>query len=133
MMLVADFSSPDDDDDDMIITLLLLAACDLAKNKTASFHESLTVDEIRRRSGKIRHHALQHPFSSPLWTLFDSKHDESHCVGSIVLPLSSYNTSYSSHILIPFLLVEKNGIHYQEFNNKIRSTQIAVFHHLSGT
>mgnify|MGYP006161110937 CR=1 FL=1 len=58
----ADLSSPDDDDDDdddddededIIITLLLLAACDLAINKAASFHESLTVDEVRRISGKI--------------------------------------------------------------------------------
>ena len=66
-----------DDDHNMIITLLLLAACDLAINKTASFHESLTVDEIRRRSGKIRHHALEHPpLSSPFWTLFNSKHDD---------------------------------------------------------
>jgi hypothetical protein len=45
-------------------------------NRTPSFRESLTVDEVRRRSGKIRHHALQHPLSSPFWTLFNSKHDD---------------------------------------------------------
>ena len=74
----ADLSSPDDYGDDLIITLAttLLAACDLAINKTASFHEILTVDEIRRRSGKIRHHALQHLLSSPFWDLFNSKHDD---------------------------------------------------------
>ena len=42
-------SHDDDDHDDMIITLLLLAACDLAIDKTPSFSESLTVDEVRRR------------------------------------------------------------------------------------
>ena len=76
----ADLSSPDDDDDDededIIITLLLLAACDLSISKKALFHESLTVDDIRRRSGKIRHHALQHQLASPFWTLFNSKHDD---------------------------------------------------------
>ena len=40
------------------------------------FRESLTVDEVRRRSGKIRRHALQHPLLSPFWTLFNSKHDD---------------------------------------------------------
>ena len=67
-------SSPDDDDDDIMITLLLLAMCYPPVNRTPSFRESLTVDEVRRRSGKIRHHALQHPLSSPFWTLFNSKH-----------------------------------------------------------
>ena len=74
LTMLADLSSPDDDD--MIITLLLLAACDLAINKAALFHESLTVDEIRRRSGKIRRHALQHPLSSPFWTFLNSNHDD---------------------------------------------------------
>ena len=69
-------SSPDDDDDDIMITLLLLAMCYPPVNRTPSFRESLTVDEVRRRSGKIRRHALQHPLSSPFWTLFNSKHDD---------------------------------------------------------
>ena len=57
-------SSHDDKHDDIIITsLLLLAACDLA-NKTPYFNDSLTVDEVRRRSGKIRRKALQHQFSN---------------------------------------------------------------------
>ena len=51
-------SSPDDDDDDddddIMITLLLLAMCyPPVLNKTPSFRESLTVDEVRKRSGKI--------------------------------------------------------------------------------
>mgnify|MGYP000126378150 FL=1 len=66
----------DDDDDDIMITLLLLAMCYPPVNRTPSFRESLTVDEVRRRSGKIRRHALQHPLSSPFWTLFNSKHDD---------------------------------------------------------
>ena len=70
-------SSPDDDDDDIMITLLLLAMCYPPVNsRPPSFRESLTVDEVRRRSGKIRRHALQHPLSSPFWTLFNSKHDD---------------------------------------------------------
>ena len=70
------FISSPDDDDDIMITLLLLAMCYPPVNKTPSFRESLTVDEVRRRSGKIRCHALQHPLSSPFWTLFNSKHDD---------------------------------------------------------
>ena len=44
-------SSPDDDDDDIMITLLLLPMCYPPVNRTPSFRESLTVDEVRRRSG----------------------------------------------------------------------------------
>jgi hypothetical protein len=65
------------DDDDIIITLLLLAACNLSVNKTPSLSESLTVDDVRRRSGKIRRNTLQHPLlASPFWTLFNIKHED---------------------------------------------------------
>ena len=123
------------DDDDMIITLLLLAACDLEINKAASFHESLTVDEINRRSGKIQRHALQHPLSSPFCTLFNSKHADAlitlcgfdHASLELLHQLfKPYFDSFTN-------TCRKKGIHCQEFNNKIRSTHIAVFHQLSRT
>ena len=76
-MMSAFRSSCEDEHDDMIITLLLLATYDLAINKTPLFHENLTVAEVRRRrSSKIWHRALQHPLSSPFWTLSNSKHDD---------------------------------------------------------
>ena len=46
-------------DDDIMITLLLLAMCYPPVNKTPLFRESWTVDEVRRRSGKIRRHTLK--------------------------------------------------------------------------
>jgi hypothetical protein len=100
-------SSPDDDDDDIMITLLLLAMCYPPVNRTPSFRESLTVDEVRRRSGKIRHHALQHPLSSPFWTLFNSMMMLwLPCVGLTMLLSSSY-TSCSNLVFIPLLPVGK--------------------------
>ena len=75
-LTISTFISSPDDDDDIMITLLLLAMCYPPLNRTQSFGESLTVDEVRRRSGKIRRHALQHPLSRPFWTLFNSKHDD---------------------------------------------------------
>ena len=87
-------SSPDDDDDDIMITLLLLAMCYPPVNRMPSFRESLTVDEVRRRSGKIRHHALQHPLSSPFWTLFNSKHG--WCAGSHPEVLTRF-TKFGQH------------------------------------
>ena len=42
-------SPDDDDDDDIMITLLLLAMCYPPVNKTPSFRESLTVDEVSQK------------------------------------------------------------------------------------
>ena len=126
--------SHDDNNNDMIITLLLLVACDLAINKTASFHERLTVDEIRRRSSsKIWHRALQHSLSSPFWTLFNSKHDDALitlCVfdhASFELLHQRFKAYFDSFTPC------KNGIYCQEFNSKFRWAYTVVFHQLSGS
>ena len=75
-LTMSTFISSPDDDDDIMITLLLLAMCYPPVNRTPSFRKSLTVDEVRRRSGEIRHHALQHPLSTPFWALYNSKQDD---------------------------------------------------------
>ena len=124
-------SSPHDNDDYIIIIWLQLAVYNPFGNTMPLFSERLTVDEVRRRSGKkIWHRPLKHPFSSPFCTLFNSNHDDALITSSgldhaifellhqIFKPCFDSFTSYRE-ILI-------------SFNSKIRSAQTPVFHHLSG-
>ena len=89
--------------DDMIITWLLPAACDIAINKTPSFSDSLTVDEVRkRRSSKFstRHHSIHCQVHSGLCSTASIMMLSSHCaVLTMISPLSSY-TNYSSPVSV---------------------------------
>ena len=99
-----------------VLATVVLAASDLAINKTKLFSESLTVEQARSEEEVakfgVAHRRIHCQVHSGLCSIASMIMPSSHCVGSMMIPLSSYTASYSkSLILILALPVRKNRIH----------------------